>query len=277
MLSGNKGEWSEIYTLFKLLGDKQLFGGDANLNKIEDLFYPIIKIIRTESGGNFEYEIDGDLVIISGGVEELRVSIQDFKDQAANLLNTIKDSTGSFKIPETELFMNSINCGTLKAKATSKTDILIVIHDPKINQKAELGFSIKSKLGGEATLLNAGKTTNFIFEVKNLNSIESDIFEINSIESRNKIQDRLSSIVEKGGVLVFDSLEQAVFKNNLVLIDSLLPNIIAEIIKLFFTTALTSVKSLTDAITISIQASYVSMNPVGFSLNFSPADHFRIV
>ena len=30
----------------------------------------------------------------------------------------------------------------------------------------ELGFSIKSKLGKPSTLLNAGKTTNFIFEIK---------------------------------------------------------------------------------------------------------------
>lgn len=30
-LTGNKGEWGEIYTLFKLLGDKQVYAGDGNL------------------------------------------------------------------------------------------------------------------------------------------------------------------------------------------------------------------------------------------------------
>ena len=35
MLTGNKGEWSEIYALFKLLGEKTIFAGDADLNKIE--------------------------------------------------------------------------------------------------------------------------------------------------------------------------------------------------------------------------------------------------
>lgn len=49
MLTGNKGEWSEIYALFKLLGDTKLFSGDADLNQVEELFYPIVKIIRTES------------------------------------------------------------------------------------------------------------------------------------------------------------------------------------------------------------------------------------
>ena len=64
MIIGNKGEWSEIYALFKLLGDKQIFAGDSDLDKVEELFYPIIKIIRSETGGNFEYELDGDIVVI---------------------------------------------------------------------------------------------------------------------------------------------------------------------------------------------------------------------
>ncbi len=46
MLKGNKGEWSEIYTLFKLLSEGNLHSGDVKLNKITDLIYPIIKIIR---------------------------------------------------------------------------------------------------------------------------------------------------------------------------------------------------------------------------------------
>ena len=46
MLTGNKGEWSEIYTFFKLLADKKVFSGDADLKKMEKLFYPIVKIVR---------------------------------------------------------------------------------------------------------------------------------------------------------------------------------------------------------------------------------------
>jgi hypothetical protein len=165
MLTGNKGEWSEIYALFKLLGDKQLFAGDADLNKVEELFYPIIKIIRNESGGHFEYELNGDLVIISGGQEKLRIPVQKFKEQSSKLLTKIKGEKGSFGIPEVEVFMASINCQSLKAKSTSKTDIRIVIHDQRINQKAELGFSIKSQVGNDSTILNAGKTTNFIYQI----------------------------------------------------------------------------------------------------------------
>jgi hypothetical protein len=191
MITGNKGEWSEIYTLFKLLGDKQLFAGDEELNNVEGLFYPIIKIIRNESGGNFEYELSGDLVIISGGKEKLRIPIKTFTEQSAKLLAKIKGSTGVFSIPEVEAFMTSINCQSLKAKSTSKTDIRIVIHDQRINQTTELGFSIKSQLGGDATLLNAGKTTNFIYQVNGFKPTAKEINFINAIDTKSKIKDRI--------------------------------------------------------------------------------------
>jgi hypothetical protein len=248
MLSGNKGEWSEVYALFKLLGDKQLFAGDADLNKVEELFYPIIKIIRNESGGNFEYEINGDLVIISGGKEQLRIPLKTFREQSAKLLATIKSSNGAFSIPEIETFMNSINCSSLKAKSTSKSDIQIVIHDQRINQTAELGFSIKSQLGGQATLLNAGKTTNFIYQITNFIPTENQVKSINEIDTKSKIKDRIENIKQSGGNIEYISLEQDVFKNNLVLIDSLLPNILAEIVKIFYTSNLSSIKDLTDNI-----------------------------
>lgn len=261
MISGNKGEWSEIYALFKLLGDKQLFAGDADLNKVEELFYPIIKIIRNESGGNFEYALNDDLVIISGGEEELRIPVSTFIDQSVILLAKIKESTGSFSIPEIEEFMTAVNCHTLKAKSTSKTDIRIVIHDQRINQTAELGFSIKSQLGGEATLLNAGKTTNFIYKLDNFNSTAEEISEINKIDTRSKIKDRIAAINEKGGNLTFITLEQNIFKNNLVLIDSLLPNILGEIIKTFFSSNLSTTEDLT--------ANINQINPLNYDTQFS--------
>ncbi len=263
MITGNKGEWSEIYALLKLLGDKNLYAGDAALNKIESLFYPIIKIIRSESGGNFEYIINGDIILISGDREELRIPVSTFTEEAAKLLVSIKGSNGVFSLPETEEFMNSIYCTTLKAKSTSKTDIRIVIHDQRINQSAELGFSIKSQLGGDSTLLNAGKTTNFIYEITNWGIPNSEIERINQIDSRSKIKDRIAVIIANSGHLKFKTLEQDIFKNNLILIDSMLPNILSEIILLFFTSSHSSVKSLCQQVSI--------MNPLNFDNQHSHA------
>ncbi|NJL76738.1 MAG: HpaII family restriction endonuclease [Saprospiraceae bacterium] len=41
MITGNKGEWSEVYTLLKIISDQQLFAGDSNLNKIETKVRPL--------------------------------------------------------------------------------------------------------------------------------------------------------------------------------------------------------------------------------------------
>jgi len=90
MVTGNKGEWSEIYTLLKIIADKNLFAGDSNLRKIEDLIYPIIKILREESNGTYEYAYDNDLVVIKGNDEEFRIPVSEFKYQARNLLIELK-------------------------------------------------------------------------------------------------------------------------------------------------------------------------------------------
>ena len=65
-ITGNKGEWSEIYALFKLLGEKQVYAGDGNLNKIEDLFYPIIKILRENHIRSCGAELRTTVVLSSG-------------------------------------------------------------------------------------------------------------------------------------------------------------------------------------------------------------------
>ena len=144
--------------------------------------------------------------------------------------------------------MNSVYCTTLKAKSSIKTDIRIVVHDPKINQQAELGFSIKSQLGGDSTLLNAGKTTNIIYQIQNIKSNSVEFARINNIDSKSKIKDRLDEIRKLGGKLEFSTLEHGIFKNNLVLIDSLLPSIVAEITLSFFTTNFSKIKDLCNEI-----------------------------
>ncbi len=261
MITGNKGEWSEIYALFKLLSDKNIYAGDASLNKVENLFYPILKIIRNESGGKFEYEIDGDIVVISGGVENIRLPYKTFQEQAIKLLSKIKEKTGVFGLPEIEAFMTSVNVATLKANSSIKTDIRIVIYDNRINQSAELGFSIKSKLGGESTLLNAGNTTNFIYKIVGFSGSVHDIERINQIESRSKIKDRLDEIKKLGGQLKFIDPEKDIFKNNLVLIDSLLPNLLAELLKQYYTSNLSRTNLLTEEIT--------RVNPLSYDTQFS--------
>ncbi len=244
MLKGNKGEWSEVYTLLKLLGDKEIFVGDKDLNRVPDLLYPIIKILRDESSGSFEYTIEDEIKIIQEGKLILSIRIEEFKSKAKLLLAKIKESkSSSFVVPEIEEFLSQIKCSSLKAGSSVKTDIRIVVHDLKTNLQPELGFSIKSQLGSPSTLLNAGKTTNFIYELKGDIS-RNDAESINLIETRGKIKARIEKIYSQDYELNFLDTEKDIFKNNLVLIDSLLPNILAEIVKIFYSTNYSKVSEI---------------------------------
>ena len=235
MITGNKGEWSEIYALFKLLGDKQLFLGNKEIEKLEGLVYPIIKVLRSENNGNFEYSIQDEIVLISGDKQVLKIPIDEFKKKAIFLLKAIKENRErTFSVPEIEEFMQSINCISLKASSSAKTDITIVVHDQRTNQQPTLGFSIKSQLGSPSTLLNAGKTTNFIFKINGIELSENEIEKINSISTRSKIMDRISQVQNKGGEFEFLKTERQIFSNNLVLIDSLLPQILSQIVFDFY-------------------------------------------
>ncbi len=257
MIFGNKGEWSEIYALFKLLGDKQLFLGDKDIQRIKGLVYPILKVLRSETINDFQYSIEDEIIVVSGGEKVLKIPIKVFKEKAAILLTEIKkNKNGTFELPEIEAFMTSINCLSLKASSTSKTDITIVVHDQRTGQQPTLGFSIKSQLGSPSTLLNAGKTTNFVFEVTNLSLSKDEIRNINEIASRSKIMDRISTIVNANGKLKFLSTEKSIFSNNLILIDSKLPELLSNIIYQFYTSKRSKITELVEKIN--------ELNPLDF-------------
>ena len=259
MITGNKGEWSEIYALFKLLGDKQLFLGDKDIQKLEGLVYPIIKILRSENNGDFQYSIEDEIILISGNEQVLKIPIDDFKSKALFLLKAIKENQDrTFSVPEIEEFMQSINCISMKASSSAKTDITIVVHDHRTNQQPTLGFSIKSQLGSPSTLLNAGKTTNFIYKIVGVSLAKDEIEQINSIDTRRKIMDRIFQVQEKGGRFEFVKTEKQIFSNNLVLIDSLLPQILSQIVFDFYSSEFSH---LTDLVNLIAQK-----NPLNFDI-----------
>jgi type II restriction enzyme len=225
-LTGNKGEWSEIYTLFKMLGEGRVYAGDANLNRL-NLYYPILNVIRQESS-KYEYkpDISQHVVIIDeDGNEFTKISMDRFMHESAMLLNSIKNANQpAFAIPTTEYFMRLIGCRKLKAPSKDKADIHIVIHDLRTNMKPLLGFSIKSQLGSASTLLNAGETTNIRYRVTGKSMSDEEMAEINSIKAHLP---RMKALMERGYKLQYNDVENRTFKNNLLFLDTCMPDFIA--------------------------------------------------
>ncbi len=225
-LTGNKGEWSEVYTLFRLLGEGKVYAGDANLEKM-DLYYPIINVIREESK-RYEYKPDVEhhvVVIDENSNEYAKISMDKFMEESQLLLNKIKlGDERAFSIPETESFMTEIGCSKLKAPSTDKADIHIVIHDLRTNMKPLLGFSIKSKLGSDSTLLNATKATNFTYKVVGKSMADNELIEINSISNHLP---RMKALLDRGYQLEYTDIENATFKNNLLFLDTCMPEFLS--------------------------------------------------
>ena len=256
-ISGNKGEWSEIYTLFKLLGEGKVHAGDADMNKL-DLYYPILNIIREESK-KYEYKPDVDqhiVVIDENGNEFTRISMNKFLEESSKLLTEIKNANDrAFAIPSTESFMEEIGCSKLKAPSKDKADIHIVIHDLRTNMKPLLGFSIKSQLGSASTLLNAGTPTNITYKLVGVELSNEDIDEINAVKGHLP---RMQAIFDKGCTLEYNDIDHPVFKNNLLFLDCCMPQFIANCLKEDSKSGSTS--SIKDCV-----SEVAKQNPFGFS------------
>lgn len=249
MITQNKGEWSELYVFLKLLGDGILYAADADLNKIENLYYPLIKILRTENSKTKHYIRDDVNIKITNesGNILLYMPISEFASKATLLLNAIKCSSGTFSVPDIENFIHIIMCDKVKADSSDKSDITLVLHDYKTYRDDTFNFSIKSRLGNPSSLLNAGKTTNFIYKISDSLSDEQ-IQSINNINTKSKLKDRLNAIQNASCSLIFYDMENSVFKANLQMVDFSFPLILSEYLLQYYFGVATSVKDLTEKV-----------------------------
>lgn len=256
-ITGNKGEWSEIYTLFRLLGEGKVHAGDANLNKL-NLYYPILNIIREESK-RYEYKPNQDthiVVIDEEGHEFARISMDKFMSESVSLLNAIKETNQrAFAVPSAECFMGKIGCSKLKAPSRDKADIHIVIHDLRTNMTPMLGFSIKSQLGSASTLLNATEATNIRYQIVGKKMSDAELLEINNIEDHLP---RMKALLDRGYKLQYSDIEHKTFKNNLLFLDTCMPEFIAKCL------ICDSMPNSTSRIKDSVEV-VAEQNPFGFT------------
>lgn len=231
-LTGNKGEWSEFYAFVKLLSTGKLYAADENENRISNLFFPIRKIMRTEGQGlDMEYVIeakDGSVEVRWNADAIRNLTQRSLLETAAYLYRSILDGGNrAFEIEKSDEIMQELACGKITAPSTDKTDIKMQLHDVNTGYDMVCGFSIKSELGSPPTLLNASGATNFVFEVLGINDEQAET--INAIETDSKIIDRIGKIREFGG-LKYHKMKNANFAGNLMLIDTYMDDIIAELL-----------------------------------------------
>lgn len=118
------------------------------------------------------------------------------------------------------------------------------------------GFSIKSRLGSPSTLVNAGKTTNFVFEVTG-NIDDAVVQEFNTCSK--KFKDRFEVLDRNGCDISYDSMENDVFESNLQLIDGDLPKICGYMLKEYYSSGVNTVTNSLESLNVH--------NPIGYDLS----------
>lgn len=238
LTSGNKGEWSELYAFIRLLKEGKIYAADEDANKLDELFFPIIKIIRQGMENEvYNYFTGDEIRIYKDGVLIKEMSLDNMAASANVLLNKIfegagnQEQSGAFRVPEMETFMNEMHIKKIKAPATEKADMLMQIHDTHTGYSPEVGFSVKSDLGSPPTLLNPGKNTRIQYEVKGLTNIQiAEINGINKEVAREYIVERMVKLFEMASDVEFVKIKDETYDCNLVMIDSLLPRIYGQMV-----------------------------------------------
>ena len=243
-LSGNKGEWSEIYVLLKLLAEGALPVSDITLAAIQSKLLPIVRIIRQETEDEpITFDFTGShnrqvRVTFVSTNETICIPTSRFRSEADYLLSSIKQLESSGEIPQTERFICELGCKRLKSPSTRKSDINIVIHDTKAFGDIQLGFSIKSQVGGQASLVNSSQSTNFLYSVTPC--IDRKLRE--KVNGARLFKEKFKLLADNNARLKFTKVDSICFTNNLTLVDSLMPNILAGALTIHYsgTTSKTS-------------------------------------
>lgn len=228
----NKGEWAELYVFLSALATGNIYAADENLKRIDDIKYTILKAIKFEDDIRKEYlrdTVKNVIVVKADGTQLISLPIQIFIEESSFLLKSIKDGVGrTFEIPEIEDFLNKISIDKIKAKSDTKKDLIFQIHDSFTGFQPEIGFSIKSYIGGSPTLLNSSGATVFSFATSTAIT-ETFAKEVNSIKTSMKIKDRIQLMFNNNIKLRYKHLSSKVFNRNLLMIDSRMPEILAHL------------------------------------------------
>lgn len=254
MITGNKGEWSEAYVLLRLLAQGKMYAADENLEQIDDMYFPILKILREEiANRKYEYAVnsqDRKIDIYYNGQLVQSHSQEQFSTEADYLYDKIVEGGNrAFAIEQTEAFLRDIGCERLAAPSSDKTDISMQIYDINTGYSPVCGFSIKSEIGNAPSLINATGATNFIYEVEGLS--DEQIASINAIDTRTKIKDRMERIFGEASSVRFVKVSSEVFSNNLMLIDSRLHEIVAAALVCHYKDGYTTCRDVVNALEAS--------------------------
>lgn len=247
----NKGEWSEFFAFLKMIAHPNINFGNENLEVLD--IYDYVTVYKLQHIGSAKsYILDNGVLKVVDGIEN--IVLGNIEDIVSNeIIDNIKKSivnasSRTFDINQPEL-LELLGIQSFKGDSNTKADIK-VSHMYESRNISSDPWGIKSFLGDPPTLLNAGSTTNFVYELVNFNG---DMNTINSISGRSKIKDRLKAIYASGSSLNFSHCENEIFHENLRKTDSLMPEYLSDILIKYYSGQGSKLTDLVDSDVIKIR------------------------
>ena len=244
----NKGEWSELLAFIRIIAEQKIILSDENL-EATDNYFKISKVTGKNMDFDFLLVNEDKIIIVDRDTKKAKnIAIKPLinKDILNNLVIAIRQGKRTFTIPDFEIIQNALGLTVVKLGSSyHKSDIVLDIQNETIEKKDE-GFNIKSYLGSKPTLFNASSNTNFIFEVKNLSADKMD--EINSINTKKKLTDRIKAIEQYGGAFEYIAPEKKTLEYNLKMVDLAMPKIIGSVLLAFYKERISNISQIVDYI-----------------------------
>lgn len=266
--SKNKGEWSEFYVFLNMLKNSRVYAADANLNRLDDVFYVIKKIIRNEGGETYTYVLQEDgeeiEIFVNGRLQSTIGKDTIFKDEEL-IVDALggESESGTVYIDDIDETISKYHIKNINQNSRSKADITLEIHDYHSGIDQTLPFSIKSFAGSRPTLVNSSKQTNFIYSVEGPMS-DDEAVRINTMVNpggKADVMGRVAALRELGCELKFKNVQSKTFEGNLRLVDSSMPEILAELLKARFESGCNDLRSLSEIISKSNPLNYAGSQP----------------
>lgn len=247
----NKGEWSEFYAFLKVLSDRKLVSADSDLSPIPSADVPVLEVFRNDDGeGEKSYILPiGTQMIelmLPGSAAPMFINSLEITSKLSTIFSKIlTGGIGGFSIPEGEELATLLRAsGPSAMPAGSKEDICMIVHDARTGQMPRMGYSVKSQTGGPSTLLNASQATGFIFKVKD----KEGAFFSDALNGPTVASAKVVSLYSGGNSLEYFGLNNPIFKENLELVDSLLPELMATLLLQYFKTGKAKLTDVIDSL-----------------------------
>ena len=235
-ISANKGEHSEVLAFLRILQQGKVQVADKDGNP-KDAWLKVISLRRPSDPGLVFQVADGLIMLLDDqGAQVGAVDRAVTGKLADSLLSEIKTATGAaFACASTDKAAELFNLSGSKAAASAKADLFLEVASPVFEgEVSSLGFSVKSELGGLPTLLNAG-ATQFQYKIEDCSADDALAVQEEAPRAAGKVYPgpmRLfPALKEAHAKVVFDSVVDPVFEQNLKMIDSAFPRILAETLK----------------------------------------------